>query len=89
MEELRFSTFDYYLDQSDPDVLILCRKDGWFVGAFSARGATEGGIIEAAREDRRELIRARTNLLGLEAVIFAPVIKESTDHVEIETGGSR
>ena len=89
MEELTFSTFDYYLDQSDPDVWILRRKDGSFVAAFSARGATEGGIIEAVKEDRRELIRARTNLLGLEAVIVAPVIKETTDHVEIETGGSR
>lgn len=73
MEELTFSTFDYYLDLSDPDVLILRRKDGSFVAAFSARGATEGGIIEAVEEDRRELIRARTNLLGLEAAIVAPV----------------
>ena len=73
MEELTFSTFDYYLDLSDPDVLILRRKDGSFVAAFSARGATEGGIIEAVEEDRRELIRARTNLLGLEAAIAVPV----------------
>ena len=73
MEELTFSTFDYYLDLSDPDVLILRRKDGSFVAAFSARGATEGGIIEAVKEDRRELVRARTDLLGLEAVIVAPV----------------
>jgi hypothetical protein len=73
MEELTFSTYDYYLDLSDPDVLILRRKDGSFVAAFSARGATEGGIIEAVEEDRRELIRARTNLLGLEAAIVAPV----------------
>jgi hypothetical protein len=73
MEELTFSTFDYYLDLSDPDVLILRRKDGSFVAAFSARDATEGGIIEAVEEDRRELIRARTNLLGLEAAIAVPV----------------
>ena len=73
MEELTFSTFDYYLDQSDPDVLILRRKDGAFVAAFSAKGATEEGIIEAVKEDRRELIRDRTNLLGFEAVIVAPV----------------
>ena len=73
MEELTFSTYDYYLDLSDPDVLILRRKDGSFVAAFSARGATEGGIIEAVEEDRRELIRARTNLLGLEAAIAVPV----------------
>jgi hypothetical protein len=73
MEELTFSMFDYYLDQSDPDVLILRRKDGSFVAAFSARGATKGGIIEAVKEDRRELIRARTNPLGLEAAIVAPV----------------
>jgi hypothetical protein len=73
MEELTFSMFDYDLDQSDPDVLILRRKDGSFVAAFSARGATKGGIIEAVKEDRRELIWARTNLLGLEAAIVAPV----------------
>jgi hypothetical protein len=89
MEELTFSTFDYYLDQSDPDVLILRRKDGAFVAAFSVRGATEVGIIEAVKEDRREQIRARTNLLGFEAVIVAPVIEETTDHFEIETGRSR
>jgi hypothetical protein len=39
MEELRFPTFDYYLDQSDPDVGILRRQEGSFVAAFSARGA--------------------------------------------------
>ena len=55
MEELRFATFDYYLDESDPDVVILRRQDGSFVAAFSARGATKEGILEAAREDRRSL----------------------------------
>jgi hypothetical protein len=35
------------------------------------------------------LIRARTNLLGLEAEIVAPVRLETTDHVEIEPGESR
>jgi hypothetical protein len=73
MEELMFSAFEYYLDQSDPDVLILRRRDGSFVAAFSARGATKEGIIEAVEKDGRELIRARTNLLGLEAGIVAPV----------------
>lgn len=73
MEELMFSAFEYYLDQSDPDVLILRRRDGSFVAAFSARGATKEGIIEAVEEDGRELIRARTNLLGLEAGIVVPV----------------
>ncbi len=68
-----FSAFEYYLDQSDPDVLILRRRDGSFVAAFSARGATKEGIIEAVEKDGRELIRARTNLLGLEAGIVAPV----------------
>ena len=89
MEELTFSAFEYYLDQSDPDVLILRRKDGSFVAAFSARGATKRGIIEAVEDDRQELIRARTNLLGLEAVIVAPVRQGTTDNVEIETGGNR
>jgi hypothetical protein len=65
MEELRLPTFDYFLDESDPDVVILRRQDDSFVAAFSARGATKEDILEAAKEDRRELIRAHTNpLLG-------------------------
>jgi hypothetical protein len=30
--------FDYYLDETDPDVLVLRRQDGTFVAAFSAQG---------------------------------------------------
>jgi hypothetical protein len=63
VEELRFPKFDYYLDESDPDVLVLRRQDGSFVARFSARGATKEGIIQAAEEDYRELIRAHKNLL--------------------------
>jgi hypothetical protein len=48
--------FDYYLDESDPDVLILRRQDGTFVAAFSAQGATREGILEAASEDYRRLL---------------------------------
>ena len=54
--------FDYYLDQSDPDILVLRRQDGAFVAAFSARGATEEGIIEAAKEDYRALVRENAHL---------------------------
>jgi hypothetical protein len=63
-EELRFPRFDYYLDESDPDIAILRRQDGTFVAAFSAWGATREGIVEAAKEDYRALIRAYTNSLG-------------------------
>jgi hypothetical protein len=31
----------YFLDESDPDVLVLRRSDGSFVAAFSAREATK------------------------------------------------
>ena len=48
--------FDYYLDESDPDVLILRRQDGTFVAAFSAQGAKREGILEAAGEDYRRLV---------------------------------
>jgi hypothetical protein len=41
----------YFLDESDPDILVLRRQDGTFVAAFSAQGATREGIVEAARED--------------------------------------
>ena len=50
MEELSFPKFDYYLEESDPDVVILRRQDGSFVAAFSARGATREGIVEAAKD---------------------------------------
>jgi hypothetical protein len=56
-EDLRLPSFEYHLDESDPDVAILRRQDGAFVAAFSARGATREGIVEAAREDYRELLR--------------------------------
>jgi len=65
MEELSFPTFDYFLDESDPDVVILRRQDGSFVAAFSARGATREGIVEAAKEDYGRLIEADADPLGL------------------------
>ena len=45
----------YYLDESDPDILVLRRQDGTFVAAFSAQGATREGIVEAAMEDYQTL----------------------------------
>ena len=49
-EELRFPRIDYHLDESDPDIAVLRRQDGAFVAAFSARGATRDGFVEAARK---------------------------------------
>jgi hypothetical protein len=49
----------YFLDESDPDVLVLRRQDGSFVAAFSAEGATKEGIRQAAEEDYRELLARR------------------------------
>jgi hypothetical protein len=43
MNEPKLPKFDYYLDESDPDVVILRRQDGAFVAAFSARGGNQGG----------------------------------------------
>jgi hypothetical protein len=56
-EELQFPKFDYHLDESDPDIVVLRRQDGAFVAAFSVRGVTEASIVEAAKEDYRELLR--------------------------------
>ncbi|HET6661273.1 MAG TPA: hypothetical protein VFH16_15265 [Rubrobacter sp.] len=64
MKEHLFPKFEYYLDESDSDILILRRQDGSFVAAFSASGATREGIDEAAREDYGELVQAHTNALG-------------------------
>jgi hypothetical protein len=44
----------YFLDESDPDILLLRRADGSFVAAFSAIGATREGILQAAQEDYRQ-----------------------------------
>jgi hypothetical protein len=65
MVEPMYPKFDYYLDETDPDILILRRQDGAFVAAFSARGATKEGIAQATKEDYQALIRAQTGSLGL------------------------
>jgi hypothetical protein len=64
-DEQLLPKFDYYLDESDPDIVILRRQDGTFVAAFSARGATTEGIAEAAKEDYGRLIEAKADHLGL------------------------
>ena len=58
MDKLKLPAFDYFLDESDPDIVVLRRQDGAFVAAFSARGATREGILEAAEEDYRQLVQA-------------------------------
>ncbi|CAA9448982.1 MAG: hypothetical protein AVDCRST_MAG80-2057 [uncultured Rubrobacteraceae bacterium] len=55
------------LDESDADVLVLRRQDGSFVAAFSACGATREGIVEAAKEDYRALLREHAGPLSLES----------------------
>jgi hypothetical protein len=58
--------FNYILDESDPDIVILRRRDGCFVAAFSASGATEECIREAAMEDYRILFEAHAISLALQ-----------------------
>ena len=58
--------FNYILDESDPDIFRLCRRDGCFVAAFSARGATEEGIRGAAMDDYRILFEAHAISLALQ-----------------------
>ena len=60
-EKEHLPKFDYHLDESDPDVVVLRRQDGSFVAAFSARGATREGIVEAARQDYRGLVEAHAS----------------------------
>ena len=43
-----FPKFDYCIDASDPDIVILRRQDASFVAAFSAQGVTKEGLNEAA-----------------------------------------
>jgi hypothetical protein len=56
---------DYYLDESDPDIVVLRRQDGTFAAAFSAQGATREGIVEAAKEDYWKVTEANAQSLGL------------------------
>ena len=44
MEEKKLPKFDYYLEESDPDIVVLHRQDGSFVAAFSEHlGLREAG----------------------------------------------
>jgi hypothetical protein len=47
----------YLLDESDPDIVMVRRDDGTFVAAFSARGATNEGLVEAEQADYGALIK--------------------------------
>ena len=58
--------FDYTLDESDPDIVVLRRPDGCFVAAFSASGATEEGIRKAVIEDHQILLDAHPISLALQ-----------------------
>ena len=67
-QELHLPKFNYYLDESDPDIVILCRQDDdALVAAFSARGATTEGLVEAAKQDYEVLLRQNAGALGLAA----------------------
>jgi hypothetical protein len=57
MEQLLLAKFDYYIEESDPDVVIPRLQDGALVAAFSASGVTKEGLIDAAKEDYKELVR--------------------------------
>jgi hypothetical protein len=57
--KLPFPAFNYYLDELDPDVLILRRQDGSFMAAFEAfsaklRGDTD---LDALSDDLVEVVR--------------------------------
>jgi hypothetical protein len=67
MDELNLPAFNYYLDESDPDVVVLRRQDGSFVAAFSSSGITKEGIVEAAEEDYRALAGEYLRIGGGEA----------------------
>ena len=67
MADSMFPKCDYYLDESDLDVMVLRRQDDAFVVAFSVRGATKEGIVEAAKQDYEVLLRQNAGALGLAA----------------------
>jgi hypothetical protein len=62
-DDLKLPAFKYYVDETDPDIVVLRRQDDAFVAAFSVRGVTREGIIEAAKEDYRVLVEANKDSL--------------------------
>ena len=63
-EELRLPAFNYYIDESGPDILVLRRQGGAFVAAFTAHVATRQCILEAAKADYRAVVEANKDTLG-------------------------
>jgi hypothetical protein len=66
-EPLLFPSFDYYLGESDPEIVVVLRRQyGWSVAAFSAIGATREGIVEAPPESITPLVceARRTGAIG-------------------------
>jgi hypothetical protein len=66
MGEEMLPKFEYYIDESDPDVVVLRRQDGAFVAVFSAQGVTREAIVEAAKEDYKALLEEHARSLGLD-----------------------
>jgi hypothetical protein len=66
-QEFHLPSFNYYLDESDPDIVFLRRQDDAFLAAFSARGAAIEGIVEAAEQDYAALLRENSTSLAVEA----------------------
>jgi hypothetical protein len=64
VDELRLPVFNYYIDESNPDIVVLRRQDGAFVAAFSAQGTTKEGILEVAKEDYGALVEANKDILA-------------------------
>ena len=61
-DETLLPKIDYYLDESEPDILLLRRQDDAFAAAFSVQGATKEGILEATKEDYRALVEANKDI---------------------------
>ena len=62
MDEEMLPKFGLYLDESDPDVVVLRLQNSTFVASFSPQGATREAIVEAAEEDYRALLEERRRL---------------------------
>jgi hypothetical protein len=45
VEEALLPKFDYHIDESDPDLVVLRRQDGAFVAAFQRPRGDQGGHL--------------------------------------------
>ena len=64
MDEEMLPKFNYYIDESDPDIVVLRRQDGSFAAAFSTKGEHDRGYRGGHQGRLQEVDRGARRLHG-------------------------